>query len=155
MSKSRPIFHKWLVALSASVLASCATGPAFQSPEPPPPDRGQLYVYRPMVIAGGGVVHKVRVDGGPNALSLPNASWQRLLLTPGRHRLAAQDFFGEPCGISDVDIEPGQTRYVEDAVDVVMGLGRYYIVCKLIQRTPGEALKVMPGLSRAALPEEK
>lgn len=133
-----------------SALVGCATGPAFKAPEPAPVDRAQLYVYRPMMIYGGGVVHKITIDGKAETLSLPNASWQRVLLTPGAHTVSIKDYFNlMPCGGLGVELAAGQTAYVANLVKTTQGLGTIYVWCTMVGKSEAEALKDMAGLSGA------
>lgn len=128
-------------------LVGCATGPAFKSPEVAPADRAQLYVYRPLVLAGGGVAHKITIDGKTETLSLPNASWQRVLLAPGTHTVSIKDYFNlMPCGGIGIDLAPGQTAYVANVVKTTPGLGALYISCGIALRAEHQALKEMVGL---------
>ena len=144
-------FFKSLTVIAiAAALVGCATGPAFKSPETAPADRAQLYVYRPLVLAGGGVAHKITIDGKPEALSLPNASWQRVLLAPGAHTVSIKDYFNlMPCGGLGIDLAPGQTAYIANVVKTTQGLGALYLTCTLVSKSGDQALKEMTGLSGA------
>jgi len=134
----------------AIALAGCATGPAFQSPETAPVDRAQLYIYRPLVLAGGGVAHKITIDGKAETLSLPNASWQRVVLAPGAHTVSIKDYFNlMPCGGLGIDLAPGQTAYIANVVKTTPGLGALYVSCTVITKSEDQALKDMTGLSGA------
>lgn len=136
--------------VAAATLSGCATGPAFQSPEPAPADRAQLYIYRPMVMAGGGTVHKVTIDGKAETLSLPNASWQRVLLDPGTYTVSIRDYFHiMPCGSVTIELQPGQTRYVANLVKTTPGLGVLHIGCIVTLPEQEQALKEIAGLSAA------
>lgn len=144
--KTRIVF----ALLTIASVTGCATGPAFQSPETAPADRAQLYVYRPLVLAGGGVSHKVTIDGKAETLSLPNASWQRVTLAPGAHSVAIRDYFNlMPCGVLVIEVQPGQTAYVANVVKTTPGLGALYISCSVVARAPDQALKEIAGLSGA------
>ena len=135
-----------------AVAGGCATGPTFTSPELAPAGRAQLYIYRPMVLAGGGTVHKVIIDGKAAALSLPNASWQRVLLAPGPHSVAIRDYFGVmPCSPTPLSLvlDAGVTAYVANVVKTTQGIGTLYIGCTVVQRLPEQALKDMAGLRGA------
>ncbi|MBA3772345.1 MAG: hypothetical protein H0X13_07640 [Ramlibacter sp.] len=140
-----------IIAMTAiTTLAGCATGPAFKSPEAAPGDRAQLYIYRPMVLAGGGVAHKVTINGKAETLSLPNASWQRVLLAPGTHSVAIRDYFNiMPCGALTVELLPGQTAYVANVVKTTPALARLYISCSVVERGQDQALNEMVGLGGA------
>jgi hypothetical protein len=139
-------------AATLAIAAGCATGPAFKAPEPAPADRAQLYIYRPMVLAGGGTVHKVTVDGKADTLSLPNASWQRVVLAPGVHTVAIKDYFGAmPCAPQPlvVTLEAGSTAYVANVVKTTQGIGTLFIGCTTERRASDSALKDLVGLSGA------
>jgi hypothetical protein len=145
----RPIIL--VAAAITTILTGCATGPAFQSPDSVPPDRSQLYIYRPLVLAGGGVVHKITIDGGTDALSLPNASWQRVELAPGPHTVSIKDYFGlTPCGAVTIELSAGQSVYLANVVKTTPGLGALYVSCTVVKKPTHEALKELMGLSRAS-----
>ena len=138
--------------LIALALGACATGPAFQAPERAPADRAQLYVYRPMVLAGGGTSHRVSIDGQGQPLSLPNASSQRVVLPPGTHTLEIRDVFGvltcNPAPLR-LSLVPGQTMYVADVVGTTQGLNRLYVGCSAVERDERQALGELAGLKAA------
>jgi len=143
-------FKNLTVIAIAAALVGCATGPAFKSPETAPADRAQLYVYRPLVLAGGGVAHKVTIDGKAETLSLPNASWQRVVLAPGAHTVSIKDYFNlMPCGGLGIELAPGQTAYIANVVKTTPGLGALYVSCGVITKPEDQALKDMAGLSGA------
>ena len=134
----------------AAALAGCATGPAFKAPEAAPAQQAQLYVYRTFGVYGGGVSHKITIDGKAETLSMPNGSWQRVLLAPGAHTVAIKDYFSTmDCGSLGISMAPGQTVYVADAVKTTQGLGALYVSCGVVQKPEAEALKDMVGLSGA------
>lgn len=154
ISTGLPILFRALRASAAiafaATLAACATGPAFKSPEVAPAGQTQLYVYREFGMYGGGVAHKITIDGKGETLSLPNRSWQRVLLAPGAHRVSIKDYFNSmDCGGVDVVLAPGQTEYVADVVKTTQGLGALYISCAVVKKSEVEALKDMVGLSGA------
>ena len=138
-----------LIAI-AIALVGCATGPTFKAPQTAPADRAQLYVYRPLVLAGGGVAHKITIDGKAEALSLPNASWQRVVLAPGAHMVSIKDYFNlMPCGGLGIELAPGQTAYIANVVKTTPGLGALYVSCSVIRKAEDQALKDLAGLSGA------
>lgn len=152
MSIERPRTKALLTLATAVALSGCATGPAFQSPVPAPAGQAQVYIYRPLVLAGGGTSHRITVDARSEALSLPNASWQRVVLAPGVHALAIQDYFGiMKCGPYPLRLElaAGQTAYVANVVKTTFRLERLYIGCTVEVRPQEQALKDMAGLSGA------
>lgn len=139
-----------VVAAIAAALAGCATGPAFTGLEPAPADGSQIYVYRPMVVAGGGVTHKLTVDGRADSLSLPNASWLRILVAPGRHSLSIRDYFNTMnCGGLQLDLGAGQTAFVVNVVKTTQGVGHLYVSCAIAPRASEDAVKEMAGLRGA------
>ena len=149
MSVNHSIKHVAGIAIAAA-LYGCATGPAFKAPESAPADRAQLYVYRPLVMAGGGVAHKITIDGSAETLSLPNASWQRVLLAAGTHTVSIKDYFNiMPCGGVSIDLAQGQTAYLANVVKTTQGLGALYVGCGVIEKPEEEALKDMVGLNGA------
>lgn len=146
------VIERVLCAMVVAATASCATGPKFVAPEPVPGDRAQLYVYRPMVLAGGGTVHSITIDAKPGTLSLPNASWRRVVLAPGLHTVAIKDYFGAmPCSPMPLllTIEPGATAYVANVVKTTQGIGTLFIGCTTVLRSPEQALREMTALGGA------
>lgn len=138
--------------LAVSMLSACATGPAFQAPERVPADQAQLYVYRPAKLYGGGNSHRITIDGQGESLSLPNASWQRVLLAPGTHTVLVRDVFGMmTCGPAPLQITltAGQTTYVVNVVGTTQGLNRLYIGCSVAERDEKQALGELAGLKAA------
>lgn len=116
----RHITQRMALALAGLLAFSgCATGPVFQGPEAAPKDAAQLYVYRPVRMAGGGTSNKISVDSRSDTLSLPNGSWQRVLLAPGTHTVSVRDYFNTMyCGPFPLTLQllAGQTTYVENLV---------------------------------------
>ncbi len=138
--------------LTVSMLSACATGPAFQAPGPAPADQAQLYVYRTAKLIGSGNSHRVTIDGPREPLSLPNASWQRVLLAPGTHTVLVRDVFGTmTCGPAPLQImlTAGQTAYVANVVGTTQGLNRLYIGCSVTERDETTALVELAGLYAA------
>jgi hypothetical protein len=135
-----------------ALLGGCASGPAFKAVEPAPADSAQLYIYRPMVLANSANVHKVTIDGKAETLSLPNASFQRVLLAPGSHTIAIRDFFNTMhCAPSPLTIElrAGQTAFVAEVVKITQGIGAQYVGCAVTLRPQEQALQDLAGLSSA------
>ena len=140
----------------SSVLAGCASGPAFQAPEEPQPGSAQLYVYRPTRFVGGVNVHQVKIDARADALRLPNGSWQRVQLTPGTHTVAISDYLGimhcRP--LLQVQLQAGQTAYVENVVELASytaagNVGFSNLACSTVVRSADQALKDLSGLRSA------
>lgn len=150
MSAPRRSLRAAVVTAVAAALAGCATGPAFTGLESAPADRAQIYVYRPMVVAGGGVAHKLTVDGKADSLSLPNGSWLRILVAPGPHSLSIKDYFNTmSCGGLQLDLAAGQTTFVVNVVKTTQGVGRLYVSCAMAPRASDDAVKEMAGLRGA------
>ena len=96
------------------------------------------------------MAHKVTIDGQADTLSLPNASWQRVLLAPGMHSVAIRDYFNVmPCGSVNIALRPGQTAYVANVVKTRSGLNALYVGCSVVERGQEQALQEMDGLSGA------
>lgn len=137
-------------AAIAAALTGCATGPVFAGLEPAPLDKAQIYVYRPMVVAGGGVTHKVTVDDKAESLSLPNASWLRILVAPGAHALSIKDYFNSmDCGGLQLDVKAGQSAFALNLVKTTQGLGHLYVSCAIAPRASDDAVKEMTNLRGA------
>ena len=140
------------VSIAAAAVAGCATGPAFQAPLPAPADQAQVYVYRPFVLAASGMSHKITVDAKAETLSLPNASWQRVLLPPGPHVVSIQDYIGAMRCVPfplRLEVAAGQTYYVANVVKTTQGVGTLWVGCTVESRPQAQALKEMSGLSGA------
>ncbi len=144
-----------LSALVATLLTvtGCATGPVFQKPEPVSSDSAQLYVYRVARMLGAATPHRVLIDGAQEPLSLPNGSWQRVVLPPGHHSVVVKDVFGVMyCGPSPlaVHLQPGETAYVETEVLLLRSVGIYTdLRCTLKQQHEEAALKELQNLRAA------
>ena len=135
-----------VLALALSLVA-CATGPKFTAPETPPPGTGRVYVYRPFKLIGG-VGHHVYVDSSNDALSLPNASWLQLDLSPGAHSIRIEDLFGVmQCGSVGLNVQAGEVAYVVDNVNTTQGLNRLYVSCAVVRQTEEQAKPEITGLS--------
>lgn len=126
---------------AAGLLAGCANGPLFQAVEPVPSDKAQVYVYRPSTFYGAAAPHKVQLDGQDQPADLSNGGWLRVIVIPGPHMVALRDFLGTyHCGPAvTVDLQPGGTAYVRDAVRYAgMSAGMAQVACEIAIR-PQEA----------------
>jgi hypothetical protein len=136
-------------ALLLSLLGGCATGPAFKAPEAAPSELAQIYVFRPFNLHNAYISNKLTVDGSPKTLSLPNASWRRLVVTPGRHTLEVENYLGSiRCGGTAITVSAGQTAYVVNDIRVYGGTSLIF-QCFVEQRSEELALKEITGLSDA------
>jgi hypothetical protein len=98
------------LCLASLLLAGCATSPGYQTGDPTPADKGDLYVYRPPAFFGSLAPVDVLINGTKSG-QLFSGSYLRLRLAPGRKRLRIA-----PGGLainSEVEtrIKPGQTRF--------------------------------------------
>lgn len=100
--------------LLTSVLLACAsaTGPAFSGVEPTAADQGDVYLYRTSGLYAAGAAFNVSLDGKQVA-DLPNASFVRLRLAPGKYMLNVNP--GPLTKTSDlsVQVEPGKSSFYQ------------------------------------------
>jgi hypothetical protein len=140
LAKVASVRHTVGAIVCFGLLSGCATGPLFTPDQPAPSDQAQLYVYRPGTLIGGAVAHKISIDGQSETLSLPNSSWQRVLLSPGRHTVSVRDYFNAmQCGAVAIEAKVGQTTYLADVVTVTQGLGHQYLSCHLEPKPEAKA----------------
>lgn len=137
--------------VSAAVLTGCASGPAFTTVEPPPVGQGQVYIYRPWQFPGGAASLKVIQDGTQTDKTVPNSSWQRLVVPPGRHGLGLREYLNTfSCGGVEVDVAEGQTVFVGIEFSFMTTVGpTSYVVCKMERRDEERALKDIAGMRRS------
>lgn len=102
------------VLVSTSVLLACATatGPAFSGVEPTAADQGDVYLYRKSGLYASGAAFAVSLDAKQVA-DLPNASFVRLRLPPGKYTLNVNP--GPLTKTSDltVQVEPGKSSFYQ------------------------------------------
>ena len=146
-------FYAALLLLLAN-LFGCATGPAFQQAEPAPADQAHIYIYRKFSWGFGAQnVHQVTIDGAEPALRLPNASWQRVLLTPGTHTVQITDYMAsrrcQPYPMV-LQARAGETLFLENTYRATGdGQGRVYVSCPSRMQDEKTALEDLNGLKRA------
>lgn len=102
--------------LITSVLLACATatGPAFTGVEPAAVDQGDIYLYRKSGLYASGMAFAVSLDTKQVA-DLPNASFVRLRLPPGKYTLNVNP--GPLTKTSDltVQVESGKSSFYQYA----------------------------------------
>ena len=140
-----------VAAAVMTALSGCATGPGFVGVEPPPEGLGQVYLYRPWQFLGSAATMKVIVDGVQTEATLPNGSWERLTLTPGRHGVGLKEYLNTfSCGGVEAQVEVGQTIFVGVDFTTVTPIGtQAYLVCKMEQRLGQNAMKDIAGMRRS------
>lgn len=138
------------VALTVT-LSGCATGPSFVGVEPPPEGFGQVYFYRSWQLTGGAASMKVIADGVQTETTLPNGSWERLPLKPGRHGLGLRDYLNTfSCGGVEVEVEAGKTIFVSVDFTTITPIGtQAYLVCKMELRQELTAIRDIAGMRRS------
>lgn len=141
---------RWMFLASVAMAsAGCATGPAFERPEPSASGRAVVYVYRAQSILGAGVKLEIWIDARKVGAML-NGGYQRLEVMPGAILVSAPD-----CRPTTTTITPaaGAVAYVQvELTNRTFELGgRHYFDygCRLVVRTEAEALAVLPGLRLA------
>lgn len=106
----------FILLLITSALLACATatGPAFNGVEPTAADKGDVYLYRTSGLYASGVAFSVSLDAKQIA-DLPNASFVRLRLPPGKYTLNVNP--GPLTKTSDltVQVEPGKSSFYQYA----------------------------------------
>ena len=145
----------WLKVATAvavvTAMSGCASGPAFTAVESAPTGQGQVYLYRTWQFQGSAAVLKISQDEVQTDKTLPNASWQRLVVGPGRHTFGLKEYLNSmSCAGAQVDIAAGQTVFLGVDFTFVTTVGtQTYSVCKLTQRDEQSALKDIAGLKRS------
>lgn len=137
--------------LTATLLAGCASGPAFVAPQAPAPDSAVLYVYRTSSILGAGIKHALMLDGRPLG-KLVNGSHMRIEVKT-KERIASLASFECASPKQTLVLRPGKTAYVQLALinkTVTVG-GRHLFDygCEMLLRSEDDALPVLTGLPRA------
>lgn len=135
--------YRMMLSAIFLLLAGCASGPLFSEAVDPPAGKAQVYLFRPMVMAGGGMSHKVMIDGKSYS-TLPNGSWMRVTLEPGSHALQIEDYLGlMRCGPFPMrfDLEAGKTVFIENEVRMVSYTAPVVQTgCRNIVRSEAEAI---------------
>jgi hypothetical protein len=107
--------------IAASLMAGCASGPAFEPIGAVPPDKALLYFYRP---ASHGALYKPMVSvNDKGVVALQAKGYFPYLATPGKLRLSITNV---GTIATNFDAAPGQTYYVR-AGTVFMGVGVPFI----------------------------
>lgn len=137
------------LALAATALLGCASGPAFVAPEAPRAGAAAVYVYRTTGLLGAGVKHELRVGGLPVGVVV-NGGYVRVEVPAGEVVVKAPACLASS---TRVRVEPGAVAYVQlELINKTVEFGgRYYydFGCRLVQRSADAALAVLPGLRRA------
>lgn len=138
------------VAVTMAV-SGCASGPPFIAVDQVPQGQGQVYVYRTWQFQGSAAVLKIIQDGVQMDKTLPNASWQHLVVPPGRHTFGLKEYLNSmSCAGAQVDVGVGQTVFLGVDFTFVSTVGtQTYSVCKLSPREESQALKDITGLKRS------
>ena len=111
-----------LQLLPLVILGACASGPVAPQPadqeakrfDRPAPDKGALYIYRPGWMALTTSID-VAIAGGANA-QLGSNTYVRLEGPPGPVEIDCK--IGDKTAARQVEIQDGQTRFVEVSVKV-------------------------------------
>jgi len=139
------------VAAAMGALSGCASGPAFTAVEAAPEGQAQVYLYRPWQFPGSAATLKISVDGVQTESTLPNSSWERIVVSPGHHTLGLREYlntFG--CGGAQMDVAVGQTAFFAVDFSTATPIGtQSYVVCKLESRDQPTAMKDIAGLRRS------
>lgn len=140
------------VAASAALAAlfGCASGPVFQSVEPPQAGYAAIYVYRTSSLFGAAIEHEVALSATSRS-AMVNGGYVRFEVQPGEAMVRARGC--EPAGLA-VPLAQGEVGYVQLLLtNKTFELsGRHYFDygCRLVRRSEVEALALLPGLRGVA-----
>jgi hypothetical protein len=146
------ILQLTLVSLLAAVLAlgSCkrAPGPVFAGLEPTSSECADVYLYRRHAYAAIGDAFAVKVDGR-RVGSLYNASFLKLSLAPGPHRLeVAPGGTAEPVD-AELVIDAGKRKFYEFRFATGWDMRPSFPDAALAPRDEGAALQALTRLRSA------
>ena len=148
VSTARHILTLPLLLILAGTLGACAAVPLATPQEnamgkrfePPPADKGALYVYRQGLLGAAAPVN-VTVGGGLN-IALGPDTWVRLEGDPGPLEVRCA---GDSSAVRRIDVAAGETRYVEVAYRIrLMSPG-----CSVAEVSPGQGQSAVSHGTRA------
>lgn len=135
-----------IVIGAAALVAGCATGPAFQTIEPPQAGHAAIYLYRTSSLFGTGIKHEVALNAATRG-TMVNGGYMRFEVAPGEAMVRALGC--EPPALA-IAVASGEVGYVQlQLTNKTFELGgRYYFDygCRLVQRNEADALAVLPSL---------
>ena len=141
-----------ILALAAGLAAfhfDRAEGPAFHGLSAVTPETAHVYLYRQGALAAYGQGFGVTVDGSIRG-QLPNASYLRLSLTPGRHRLEVAPGARAVMSHIDVDVRPGEKLFFEFVFPTGLDMQPLFDDAVIARREEREALLILPKLRENA-----
>lgn len=101
-----------------------ATAPATTGRVPAPPEgKGQIVFFRPSRLAGAALSFSVH-EGDAGVGKLGNGSYFVLAADPGPHAYSIQS---EAKDTLNVEVEPGETLYVQQTIGVGIMMGRPHL----------------------------
>jgi hypothetical protein len=145
---SKLVHYGLILTLAAGLAAfSCDSteGPIFAGLSAVAPEAADVYLYRRGALAAYGQGFDVIVDGKMHA-ELSNASYLRLSLTPGRHRLQVAP--GPRTNVIDVEIEAksGKNMFFEFVFPTGMDMQPLFDDALIAYRDEREAMLTLPKL---------
>lgn len=109
-----------LLFVAALLLASCATGAAYQKVDKIPDGMGVVYIYRPASFVGAAVSPEVEANGVP-IIRLINGGYYPYFSKPGEVEFSAKT---ETKSAVTLHIEAGQTYYIKGTISMGAFIGR-------------------------------
>ena len=144
----------WIKVVAAmavvTAMSGCASGPAFTAVEAAPAGQGQVYLYRTWQFQGSAANLKIYQDGAQIDKTIPNASWERVVVSPGRHTFGLTEYLNSmSCAGAQVDVAAGQTVFLSVDFSFIYPTGTAVSICQLLPRDEQQALKDIAGLKRS------
>ena len=145
---SKLVHYGFILTLAAGLaVVSCdrAEGPAFPGLSAVAPQTAHVYLYRQGALAAYAQGFDVIVDGKIRG-QLSNASYLRLSLTPGRHRLQVAPGARAALINVDVEAEPGKNMFFEFVFSTGFTLQPLFEGALIAKREEREAIFTLPKL---------
>ncbi|WP_194715749.1 DUF2846 domain-containing protein [Noviherbaspirillum soli] len=149
---SKLVHYGFILTLAAGLaVSSCdrTEGPIFPGLPAVAPEAAHVYLYRRGNLAAYGQGFDVSVDGKMHG-ELSNASYLRLALTPGRHRLQVAP--GPRAAVIDVEVQaqPGKNMFFEFVFSTGLDMQPLFDDALIACREEREAMLTLPKLREKA-----
>lgn len=149
---SKLVHYGFILTLAAGLaFLSCdrTEGPVFAGLSAVAPETADVYLYRRGALAAYGQGFDVIVDGKMHG-ELSNASYLRVSLTPGRHRLQVAP--GPRANVMDVEIDArsGKSMFFEFVFPTGLGMQPMFDDALIARRDEREAMLALPKLREKA-----
>jgi len=150
--RSKLVHYGFILTLAASLaVLSCdrTEGPVFSGLSAVAPGKAHVYLYRRDALAAYAQGFDVIVDGKTHG-QLSNASYMRLTLTPGRHRLQVAP--GSRAGMINAEIEaqPEKNMFFEFVFPTGLDMQPLFDDALIAYRDEREAMLTLPKLREKA-----